>query len=328
MANIDTQNGPIAETPGEQVSVNDAFAESAFPEAHSENSSEQPQVAPHPAQNQGNVAEPVEQPVETNPVQSSEATNIDNEQRRYQYWQSQAAKMQNQMKEQQAEFQKYAPAIEYLKNNPQAMNPQVQQPQTQTETENTFPPAPEKPKKPRTFSRSDALEDPKSESARYLDDLDGWQDEMENYNTLLTEYNAARMQDEMNEMRNQQKQFFGQQQAYARQEQQHAQAAEYVMANFGATEDDAVGFVKEMSDDKSITLDNLWHLYQINKGQPAQNNAAPPPSPAFQQTQRAQQVPSPMGVMPSQNTEVSSASTEDNIMEGLINAHKAKNPWG
>ena len=117
MANIDTQNGPIAETPGEQVSVSDAFTEHAFPESHQENSNEQPQVAPHPAQNQSTGVEPVEQPVQEQPVQSSVATNVDNEERRYQYWQSQAAKMQNELQKQQAEMQKYAPAIDYKKQS-------------------------------------------------------------------------------------------------------------------------------------------------------------------------------------------------------------------
>tara|TARA_R100000458_G_C8246329_1_gene224202 strand:+ start:107 stop:1090 length:984 start_codon:yes stop_codon:yes gene_type:complete len=326
MANIDTLNGPIAETPGEQVDVQDAFAD-VFPEAHDANSSnEQPQVAPHPAQNQSIVEEPVEQPVQENPVQSSNATNIDNEERRYQYWQSQAAKMKNEMERQQAEFQQYAPAIEYLKNNPQAMQP-GQFPQNTNIPEDTFPSAPDKPKKPRSFNRADALEDPKSESARYLDELDDWQDEMENYNALLTEYNSAKMNEQMQQFQQQQQDMVNKQNAYAQQQQQMNAAKEYVVANYGATAEDAEGFVKHMSDDSSINMDNLWKLYQITKGQPVDNSTAPAPSPAFQQTQRAQQVPSPMGVIPSQNTQATAGSQEDNIMDSLISAHKAKNPW-
>tara|TARA_R110002012_G_scaffold320339_2_gene543322 strand:- start:748 stop:1731 length:984 start_codon:yes stop_codon:yes gene_type:complete len=326
MNDIDTQTNGSIEAPGE--SVKDVFAE-AFPEAHNENSNEQPHVVPHPAENQSlNEAQP-EQPVQETPVQNTN-TDTSNDERRYQYWQSQAAKAQNELAQQKAEMNKYTPAIEYLKNNPQAMQPGAvaQQPQEANfETENTFPEAPAKPGKPRNFNRSDALEDPRSESAKYLDDVEDWQDEMENYNTLLNEYNAAKFQDKMTQLQTQQKQFMGQQQQFAAQEQQARQAAEYVMANFNATEDDAVNFVTEMSDDKSINMDNLWRLYQMNKGQPAQNVAAPPPSPAFQQTERAQQVPSPMGVMPSQNSQATQTSPEDDIMAGLVDAHKAKNPW-
>ena len=327
MANIDTQlNGPIAETPGEQVNITDAFSD-VFPEAHSENSSnEQLQVAPHPAQNQSIVGEPIEKPVQETPVQDT-VTNIDNEERRYQYWQSQATKMKNEMEKREADFKQYAPAIDYLKNNPQVMQ-SGQVPQQSNLQEDSFPAAPEKPKKPRSFNRADALEDPKSESGKYLDEVDDWQDEMENYNSLLTEYNSAKIQEQMQQFQNKQKQIVNKQNAYAQQQQQVDAAKEYVLANYGATTEDADGFVKQMSDDSSITMDNLWRLYQMNKGQPTNNPVAPAPSPAFQQTQRAQQVPSPMGVMPSQNTQATASSQEDNIMDSLIDAHKAKNPWG
>ena len=324
MANVDTQNnGPIADNPGEQTS-NDVFRDSAFPEAHNENSSqEQPQIAPHPAENHSQVAAPVETPVQETPVQNTVTqTNVDNDERRYQYWQSQAAKKNNeleQLKQKVAAQQQQQPV-------PQGQQPQ-QMTQEQFEQENTFPPAPEKPKKPRTFNRSDALEDPNSDSARYLDEVDAWHDEMDNYNTLKDEYNVARFQDQLSKMQQKQQQFLGQQSQFAAQEQQYRQAAEYVIANYGATEDDAFGFVKEMSNDKSINMDNLWKLYQMNKGAPAENAQAPAPSPAFQQTQKAQSVPQPMGVMPSQNTAVNNAPVEDSIMNSLIDAHKDKNPW-
>ena len=134
--NIDTlNNGPIAETPGEQVSVQDAFTEAAFPEAHSENSStEQPQVTPHPIQNQNPITETAEQPVQETPVQNRVTqTSVDNDERRYQYWQSQAAKANNQLKQQQAQLEQFKAA--------QGQAQQVEQP-TEYQQENTFPPAP------------------------------------------------------------------------------------------------------------------------------------------------------------------------------------------
>ena len=46
-----------------------------------------------------------------------------------------------------------------------------------------FPAAPEKPQRPRTFNREEAYSDPNSESARYLDELEGWRDDINEYNS-------------------------------------------------------------------------------------------------------------------------------------------------
>ena len=51
-----------------------------------------------------------------------------------------------------------------------------------------FPPPPERPSRPRNFSRSEAYSDPDSESARYLDAQDDWRAEMDEYNSLKSEY--------------------------------------------------------------------------------------------------------------------------------------------
>ena len=319
MAQEDTliQGSEGQERGNEQLTPADAFA-SAFPEAKDN----QPQVTPNPAQNEGLVGEAPELPDVTPqemPVQQVN-NNADNEQKRYQYWQSQAAKMKNeldQMKQLQAQQQQTSQA------NLQNAQPQVQKPE--------FPAAPEKPKRPRAFNRSDALEDPNSESARYLDAVDTWQDDMDNYNQLKLEYNNARFAEEAEKLKKQQNSFFQQQQRFAQQEAQARQAVEYVSANFGATEEQAMDFVQKMSDDSSITMDNLWKLYLMNQGQSVDPSANPvepaAPSPAFQQTQRAQQVPSPMGVVPSANTAVDGRTESDIIMDSLIQNHKAKNPW-
>ena len=321
MANEDTLIQEGSETPrgNEQLTPADAFA-SAFPEAKDN----QPQVAPHPAQNQGLVEEATEIPdIQQQEVPVQQVNEVaDNEERRYQYWQSQAAKQKN-------ENARLTKQMQAMQSNFQPQQPQVQ-PEAPKGPE--FPPAPEKPSRPRNFNRSDALEDPNSESARYLDSMDGWQEDMDNYNQLKVEYNNARFSEEADKMKKQQQSFFRQQKRFAQQEAQAQQAAEYVAANYGASDEQAVDFVQKMSDDKSITLDNLWKLYLLNSGQQVAPSANPEnlpnkPSPAFQQTQRAQQVPSPMGVVPSANTSVDGRTQEDAIMDDLINAHKSKNPW-
>ena len=57
------------------------------------------------------------------------------------------------------------------------------------------------------------------------------------------------------------------------------------------------------------------------QGQPAQ------PSAAFQQTQRAQAVPSPMGVQPTANNAAQNVDPADSIMDNMISDFKSKNPW-
>ena len=94
-----------------------------------------------------------------------------NDEVRYQYWQSQAAKLQNQVDE----MKEYQPMVDYLRNNPQAVQnltpggetPVEQAPTSQEQEE--FPPPPAKPEQPAGFSREEAFTDPASTSAKYLD---------------------------------------------------------------------------------------------------------------------------------------------------------------
>ena len=61
----------------------------------------------------------------------------------------------------------------------------------------------------------------------------------------------------------------------------------------------------------------------VNQGQPKNTG----PSQTFTQTQNAQQVPSPMGVMPSGNTNVDGRSVEDKMIDKMIGNFNSKNPW-
>ena len=86
-----------------------------------------------------------------------------------------------------------------------------------------------------------------------------------------------------------------------------------------------------MSDPSSINVDNLVQLYRLSQGQPVanQNTATPAPTPSadFQQVQNAQQVPSPMGVLPSGQGNADGRKMEDKIMDTMIGNFNSKNPW-
>jgi hypothetical protein len=47
---------------------------------------------------------------------------------------------------------------------------------------------------------------------------------------------------------------------------------------------------------------------------------------SFEQLKRAQQVPSPMGVLPSSNANTQS-SPEESIMDSMVNSYNKRNPW-
>ena len=101
----------------------------------------------------------------------------------------------------------------------------------------------------------------------------------------------------------------------------------YVQGHYGLSADESKQFMQEMSDPKSLSMDNLVQLWRLR--QSAGNTQAPPvgqPSAAFQQTQNAQSVPSPMGVMPSSGSE-QSKSDSDQIMDNMLSNYKKNNPF-
>ena len=92
-------------------------------------------------------------------------------------------------------------------------------------------------------------------------------------------------------------------------------------------DNEAHDFMTKMSDPASINIDNLVQLYRMQSGGPANQANPPTPSQTFQQTRNAQQVPSPMGVMPSGQSNVDGRSMEDKMMDKMVGNFNAKNPW-
>ena len=248
-----------------------------------------------------------------------------NDEKRFEYWQSQAAKLQNQVNEMQQKM----PLIEHLERNPQMAQPQQAQAPVEQPTEE-FPPPPEKPARPRSFSREAAYTDPASESAAYLDEVEDWRDNMDEYNELKQEYESARVQEYMQQQEAMRHEQMQRQQAAAQQRQQVDEVNHYVQGHYGMSAQDAQEFIQEFSDPNSVSMDNLVELYRIKKGQgaPAVNThdnpvpATPTPSPTFQQTQRAQQVAPTMGVVSGQGSAPQAeAPAGQKLMEALIGTH-------
>jgi hypothetical protein len=261
-------------------------------------------------------SEEVAAPETGQPAQETTQPIVDsnNDKTRYQYWQSQAdklksenAKLKESMTQQtQAPIQPQAPAQE-----------QVEQ----------FPAPPEKPQRPRNFSREDAYADPNSESARYLDEHDQWRDNMTEYNTLKTQYDNALLQERFDNIEQERVNNAKRAEAYRVQQQQTNEVKDYVTGHYGFSQEQANDFVQKMSNPESLTVDNLVKLYQLTESGSVNNQSPAQPSDSFKQVQNAQQVPSPMGVMPSGQANNDGRSLEDKIMDTMVGNFNQKNPW-
>ena len=239
----------------------------------------------------------------------------DNDQVRYQYWQSEADKLKNQNEV----------LMQQLQQQQQMVQPQQQEQIAEPEPEIEMPEPPEKPVRPYNFSMDEALSDPQSESAKFVRQEQSWRDEMDDYKNMQFEYQMAMLEDERTKMADERQANIQRQQAEQQQAQQLQTVRQQVMDNYKVDATTAEDFVRVMSDPGSLSLDNLWKLYSTDKGIATQTQA-PAPSADFQQVQRAQQVPSSMGVMPSQNRQTKDSS-EDTIMNNMIDNYNKSNPF-
>ena len=248
------------------------------------------------------------------PEQEIPGQDARNDERRYQYWQSQAAKRENELQalKQELETTQTAPA--------------TQAPEAPAETVQEFPPPPMAPKKPARFSREEAWSDPSSESAKFLDEKESWDADISQYNELKHQYELALMQEKLDN----QTSYLGEQeqrrQNKIEQGRQISQISEHVQGHYGLTPTESNEFIRTMSNPESISMDNLVQLFRMNQAGAQQQGVPTGPSPEFQQAKNAQQIPSPMGVMPAQGNQTQQ-NNEDSIMDELINSHKSKNPW-
>jgi hypothetical protein len=291
----------------------------------------EPTAPPAPSATSQQVAHPpVQQDFSANEV----APNPGNDEVRYEYWQSQAAKLQNQLNE----VKEYAPMVDYLRNNPEAVQsitpggqPPAQTAETPSQEAEEFPPPPAKPEQPRGFSREEAISDPASDSAVHLDEVEKWRDDMMTYNQLASQYQIATMRETYNhKLEGLEKVELERKQAEANHQEMN-EVRSYVSQKYNLGPD-LDNFINTMNDPASINMDDLVGYYQYKQGkqvrQPvAQQPQRPPvqrqPSAAFKQTQRAQSVPTPMGVQPAAQNQPQSESTD--FMDTLINDNNKQN---
>ena len=282
---------PTQEESSNQTTVEDAFFGSQETEAEQTSPEGTPESAP------------------TIQEQPQEARN---DEKRFEYWQSQAAQKENQL----AQMQEQMNAMQ------QPQQPQYAEPEP---VEEKFPEPPEKPGRPRSFSREEAMSDPSSESARYIDEVEDWRDNVNDYNSAKQEYSLAKIQEKYDEQEYHRQEDIKRNQAAQAQVQQMHEVKGHLTGHYSMQGEEADKFIQVMSDPSSLSLDNLVQLYRMQNSQPQTENAGP--SQAFRQSQRAQQIPSPMGVQSGQGGGNDARNAEDSIMDNMIGDYKKNNPW-
>jgi hypothetical protein len=274
-----------------------------------------------------------EQPVETHnesqgvPQEPSQVTtkeeqvqtesNNPNDANRYEYWQSQAMKAQNELQSLQTQW---GPVVQQATLNAQTAQP-APNVDTQPVQEEEFPEPPVKPTKPRSFSRTEAIEDSSSDSAKYLDEIDEWRDEIDDYTALKGDYQAAVMDEKLQSIENERAKSIESAKKRNAESQQMNKIHNHVTTKYGFDAEHAAKFVQWGARPENLSMDNLVQLYKIQNGQGTMetNGAVRPPSDNFQQVARAAEVKSPMGVMPAQTNTPQPKDPGSGLMEGLIN---------
>jgi hypothetical protein len=202
---------------------------------------------------------------------------------RIEYWQSRADLFRRQAEE----LAPYAPLIQYLNQNPQAIQAVDQairtggtspQKDAASPTNVNFNP-PARPPKPESFDAVAAYSDPTSESFKYARQLEQWRDDMTEYTVKKQEY-QEQMQIRQTQLRAQE----------AAQQAQMQEGMNMLQAKYGFKPQEAIDFMNVMSRDENVTMDALVKLYKIIRapGQPQtpnQTQASPrqfgPVSPAL-----------------------------------------------
>ena len=292
------------------------------PEQGSNLSVEEAFFSPDEGSTTTETTDTVEQVVNEDVSDTAENPDTSNDERRYQYWQSEADKTKNENEALKQQLQQTQAMQAQMMQQQQAQPAPVEQNKAEE-----FPLPPEWPGKPAGFNRAEAFEDPNSPSARYLDEVEAWRDNMTEYTQLKTEYESALVRERMDKEESIRQENIKRAQHQQQVNQQVNQIYTQVQGEYGLNAEEAKSFVNEMSKPDSLSMDNLVELWRMKHGAGTQVSQQPAqPSDAFTQQQRAQQVASPMGVLPAQQSE-STQKAEDSIMDSMISGYKKNNPW-
>jgi len=267
---------------------------------------------PWEAQDEPDTSTQEEQPeTQATPQAEPQTQPVDNDQIRYNYWQSEAMKKEAELAAVKAENERIKAA--------------AQQQAEPEQEEFVFPDPPKKPQVPYGYSPEEAMNNPQSESAKFVAQYQQWQEDIQEYNTLKLEYIQESFQEKIARMEQEK-----QQEQQAR--QQRAQwdgyvntVRENVMKEFNVDQKSADEFIAFASSPESLTIENMFKMYQASKGVPQKAPAAQP-TPSFSQSMAAANFPPPPGALP-QGQGSQARKEEDTIMESMLRLETKNNDW-
>lgn len=240
------------------------------------------------------------------------ASKPDNDAVRFEYWQSEAQKAQAEIAKTKAEADYYKRLAE------------LQEPQAPAEpTDEKFPDPPTAPKPPAGYNYEEALSNPQSPSAQYVNEYQTWQNNMFEYNNLKTQYLEAVMQEKFEALDKEKADFEQRKQQEQAYNQQIMSVKDEVMTKYGADEAHALDFIQKMSSPESLTVENLYKLYQaayMNTGKPVNQPSVP-----FAQAKVASGFPPPFSQLPTGSPDTG-RSVVDQVFDGILATEK-KRDW-
>lgn len=269
--------------------------------------------SPAPQAPQGYPETSPEQYVNQPGYQGDTQQPINNDQVRYQHFQSL--------------YDKTRQENEQLRATVAQIQAAQQQQYSQTDEDDdddAIPAPPSEPKPPYGFDATRINEVP--EFQRYAMEYNSWIRDTQDYNQKIAMYAADKAKSAQQEMAKQFEQY--KQEQEMQKQQQHAMSFVHqeLGSKYGATPDVVQDFIDTFSKPESINLENLWRLYSISKGynmpqqpqyqqpMPAQypvqqrpQNGYPqqfniqPPSAQFRQVNNAQQFYPPISNIPGVN---------------------------
>lgn len=188
---------------------------------------------------------PTQQTVEQSPEPAQETAPINKEdQKRFEYWQSQYDKAQGENMKLRQELTQVAQAVQSM----QAQNSQPSNGQpTGVPNQEASLQKPVRPQRPHTYNEVDAFNDPESESFKYRQSLDKYRDS-------VIDYYDRRDQVMEQEVMRQQQQF--------QQQRNDVEARQYMMNNVGWDEQKTAGFMEWARNPQNVTFEHLAKIYE------------------------------------------------------------------
>jgi len=223
-----------------------------------------------------------------------------------QFWQSKYDTLKNEYDK----VSKYKKIGEYLESNPELINVLMEKVSKKVEEpEEEELKLPEKPIKPKHFDRLEALEDPDSESGKYLQALEDYREAKINYYEKQEEkiYSKKRKElEEAEQIKN----------AIAREKQLRAD-----LLSIGLPAEKHDDFIKVMGSPESVTLDNVVAFYNFLTAEDKMKRKTSQGTDDFRKSYNLSNTPLPIGGI-SGYKENTNISDDDMFSQSLLSSKR------